>query len=336
MYKALSFDDVLIVPTFSEITSRKNVQTWTHLNGLTLDVPIISSNMDTITGPAMANAMNEFGGLGAHHRFYTIEENIEAFKNAPNSIVSVGITESEKERVIALQGAGAKRWLIDVAHGASIATAEMYNWMRKVLPDYHWICVGNFADDWSYRKFKNHVDIEPNAIKVGIGGGSMCTTRIVTGCGLPTLHSILTFKGLSDLPAIIADGGIKNSGDIAKALAAGADAVMIGNLLSGTYETPGEIIETADSLVKRYRGSASLESYQVQGKVAAHRSPEGESTFVPYKGPVKDVLQQLKAGLQSAMSYVGSDNIQDFKKNAQLIEITNSGMAESRPHGVKK
>lgn len=331
---ALSFDDVLIVPQFSNIRSRKECSTKVDLNGLTLDTPIFSANMDTITTDMMSNEMHRLGGAGVLHRFCTIGENIEMFVKAPNSIVSVGVGAKEQERALALMEAGATKWMIDVAHGASSVAAEMYVYLRTRRPD-DWIAVGNFATLYSYWDFRNEIgELRiPNAIKVGVGGGSLCSTRVVTGCGLPTLESILEFTRHDDInPIIIADGGIKNSGDIAKALAAGADAVMIGGLLAGTDETPGRIESDG---TKKYRGSASNESYMVQGKVDNHRTPEGESTWVPYKGSTESVIQGLKAGLQSAMSYVGVRTIEDFKSNAKLVQVTANGHAESKPHGKK-
>lgn len=163
---------------------------------------------------------------------------------------------------------------------------------------------------------------------------SMCTTRVVTGCGLPTLHSIIDCRKIPNI-TIIADGGIKNSGDIAKALAAGADAVMLGSMLSGTTEAPGDNIVMNHNTYKTYRGSASLESYHVQGKSAQHRTPEGESTLVPVKGSVDQILQQIEGGLRSAFSYVGARNINEFRENVQLIEVTTSSAIESTAHGKK-
>lgn len=375
MKKVLSFDDTLILPRFSEIRTRKECDTTVDLNGLVLKTPIISANMDTITGVDMAKAMSSFGGIGCLHRFYDpVENGAEYLKvintsyqdsKQSNCIVSVGITEDERHRFNVLAELGAKYFIIDVANGASQAAVNMYVYMRQRLGD-AWIAVGNFGDAQSYLDFQNRVTKiggslkMPNAVKVGIGGGSMCTTRIVTGCGLPTLASILDFGAyIHDGTKIIADGGIKNSGDIAKALAAGADAVMVGSLLAGTDETPGEVFsyggnevakyrireETntkvydrsyiASPLVKKYRGSASAESYEVQGKTANHRTAEGASTLIPYKGPVEPILQQLTAGLQSAMSYVNAFTVDEFKENSELVEISSSGMAESKPHGVK-
>ena len=365
MKEFLSFDDTLILPRFSEIRSRTDVDTTVKLAGVNLEIPVISSNMDTITGSKMASTMSLSGAVGALHRFNTIEENCKEFKEASYAIanstrrstdpvqkpsVSFGIGLQEYYRACELFSKGAEVFILDVAHGAAIHVVEQYEKLREEVGDNAAIIVGNFATAHDIESFiyRLKTKIKPDAYKIGIGGGSMCTTRIVTGCGLPTLGSIIDCSRLG-VP-LIADGGIRTSGDIAKALAAGATAVMLGSMLSGTEETPGEIIafeKTGTTLThytnykeapeylwhKQYRGSASLESYQVQNKVASHRAPEGEATLVKYRGPVKDVLLNISAGLKSAFSYVGAYNYNDFRENAQLIRVTNSGAAESKAHG---
>lgn len=345
----LSFDDVLIEPTFSTINSRKDVSLSQNFLGLDLKLPIISSNMDTITESRMAIEMARNGAVGALHRFLPTSENIVQFSNAndvifnsdsKNSpIVSVGLDDKEYERAMHLSDTGANIFLIDVAHGASLQVVKRYNLLRSRLPATAKIIVGNFANSTSLREFLKHTTKDPDAVKAGIGGGSMCTTRLVTGCGVPTLTSVIDCATVG-IP-VIADGGIRTSGDIAKALAAGASAVMLGQMLSGTTETPGEIVEDytyeftgfKPSRYKKYRGSASKESYEVQGKNNHYISPEGESTLVPYKGPVAGVLQQIEGGLRSAFSYVGANNLQEFRENAKLVQITAHGVAEGKAHG---
>lgn len=248
---------------------------------------------------------------------------------------------AELERAKALYDNNAYNFIIDVAHGASTQVVAMYEKMREALPDAN-IVVGNFATASSVKEFNKLSRYKLQAIKVGVGSGSHCTTRIVTGCGLPTLQSLLDCKSLG-IP-MIADGGIKNSGDIAKALAAGASIVMLGNLLAGTDETPGQLISDDNTFIaipsnyvskkyKQYRGSASKESYEVQGKTAEHRTAEGESSLVPYKGPVGNVVQELTAGLKSAMSYVGAVNLEEFQDKAILVEVSHSSYLEGTPHG---
>lgn len=350
MNTALSFDDVLIQPKFSFVQSRKDVNLSYDFLNTHLTIPVISSNMDTITESDMAIVMYKAGGVGALHRFMSIEDNVKMFRDSCidyyQPIVSIGVGESEKLRAQALINEGATRVMIDVAHGASFQVVDMVKYLAREYPNIKLI-VGNFANGESLKEFFNilypHEDFV-KAIKVGVGGGSLCTTRIVTGCGLPTLASIIDCRKVTNLP-IIADGGIKNSGDIAKALAAGADVVMLGNMLAGTHECPGKIIDrngievkhqsgnVSTKWYKKYRGSASLESYEVQGKVSEWRSPEGESTLVPYKGSVIDVLKQIEGGLRSALSYTNSFNLQEFKEHAKLVQVSNNSVLESKAHG---
>lgn len=375
MKEFLSFDDTLILPKFSEIKSRKDVDLSVRIAGMKLQLPVISSNMDTITGNKMATAMSLNGGVGALHRFMSVEDNLEEFlvtqdhiqsssfydySQVLKPIVSFGIGSEELVRAVTLFNKGATTLLLDVAHGAATHVVEQYDKLREVVGNNAAIIVGNFATARDIESFNYHLKtkIKPDAYKVGIGGGSMCTTRIVTGCGLPTLGSIIDCSRL-DLP-IIADGGIRTSGDIAKALAAGATAVMLGSMLSGTEETPGDIIAFENKQhdgnlndnphtffnyqsayrhipesqwYKEYRGSASLESYKVQNKVASHRAPEGERTLVKYKGFVKDVLMNISGGLKSAFSYVGAKNLNEFYENAELVRVTSNGSIESKAHG---
>lgn len=340
MKETLTFDDVLLVPKFSSIVSRKDCFTFTSLGTRTFGLPIISSNMDSVTESSMANAMVEAGGLGALHRFCTIEENVQMYKKSnSNTFVSIGLGDKELSRAMALFQAGADNFIIDVANGASQSTVDQFIALTKIVSSDTHIMVGNFATADSIRQFvKKCPDVIPDSFKAGIGGGSLCSTRIVTGCGMPTLESVMDcVKTGYD---IVADGGIRNSGDIAKCLAAGAKAVMVGSLLSGTDETPGHIVSNNGQFVdqvlaKKYRGSASRESYEAQGKTADHRAPEGESTLVPYKGSVVPILQELKAGLQSAMSYCNATTLEEFRENAEFIRVTSNGVSESKPHGKK-
>ena len=333
--EVLSFDDVLIVPQYSNIISRKEVNT----SSFGLKVPIISSNMDTITGYKMATEMGRLGAGACLHRFSTVQENINEFKKSPKStMVSIGIGTAELERAIWLFESGATYFVIDVAHGAATHVVQQYEKIRSIVKDNASIMVGNFATQKNIDDFNHasNTSKSPNAYKVGIGGGSLCTTRVVTGCGLPTFASIVDCAR-ANVP-VIADGGIRNSGDIVKALAAGASAVMVGGLLSGTDETPGEIVKKQEQQFpfekwyKKYRGSASRESYEVQGKVADHRAPEGEATLVQYKGKAETVIQNLMGGLRSGMSYVGASTIEELQKNVQFVRITDSGKTESRAH----
>lgn len=346
--KYLSFDDYLILPKFSEINSRKDINLDVSIAGMNLKNGIFSANMDSVTGPEMAAALISKGSAPCLHRFQTIDENVAQFKktielvekldlnNDYNKlpVVSIGSSELEFDRAKALINAGARTILIDMAHGATQLAVDQFNKCKFEFlhaPKIRYI-VGNFATQQSLKEFLNRTKWGiPDVVKIGIGGGSVCTTRMQTGCGLPTMSSLLECRNLN-IP-MIACGGIKNSGDIAKALAAGAKGVMLGSLLAATNESPGKIITEGNKYYMEYRGSASLESYQVQGKVSEHRTAEGETTLIPYKGFVSNVVDNLTAGVRSAFSYVGALNFTEFQEKAQLVEITQSGFYESKPHG---
>lgn len=333
----LSFDDVRIVPRYSTIRSRKDVSTDVSFLDMKLTVPIISSNMDTVTGVTMAKSMWDNGGVGCLHRFMSIEQNVRDFLSVgPNCIVSVGVGPNEVERAIALIKVGANKVCIDVAHGASDHVVEIYDKVRCMLP-FGYIIVGNFATGESILDFERHMKsrTKPDAYKIGIGPGSACKTSVQTGCGLPALATIIDCQAAGVTQPLIADGGIRSSGDMAKALAAGASMVMLGGLLAGTDESPGELHRTDFGYKKRYRGSASKESYQVQGKESEWRTFEGDSFEVPATGPLKDVINNLTAGVRSACSYVGANNLTELREKAKFVQVTANGVIEADSHGNK-
>lgn len=356
----LTFDDVLIDPKFSRIKSRKDVSLDLKL-GSDLKLPVISANMDTVTGVEMAKAMLKAGAQACLHRFWTTEDNVKAFLDVFSStnkkcFVSVGLGEVEFNRAEALYKVGARYFIIDVAHAAQEAVAEQYVNMKRTLKD-SFVVVGNFGNFHSIQDFWRELNIRCfgamiDAVKIGIGPGSACTTRIKTGVGVPQLSAILDvaegLKNYLDKPLIIADGGMKNPGDIAKALAAGADCVMLGGMLAGTDETPGEVITGHDYMTtsskpilpgeqewkwKKYRGSASKEAYSDQGKDDSWRTAEGEAFVVACKGPVAQVLQDVEGGLRSAFTYVGARTIADFHERAKFLEVTPNCSTENRAHG---
>lgn len=349
MKEGFTFDDVLIVPKFSFIDSRKEVDLSSRIHSTQLSLPVISANMDTITTAPMANAMAKAGGMGCLHRFGSIEDTVALFKESNSkTAVSIGLGTYELDRAAALKEVGANTFIIDVAHGAQMSVVTQANRLRKLLGDSSSIIVGNFASLDSIALFlaycTDHKTID--GIKVGIGPGSACTTRIKTGVGFPQLSAVMEIaQGLKNSGlSIIADGGMKTPGDIAKALAAGAHLVMVGGMLAGTDETPGETqsvtvrhgiygepLET--KLVKKYRGSASKESYDAQGKDSSWRTAEGESFMVPYKGSVGEVLKDIEGGIRSSMTYVGAKNLREFRENAQFVKISNSTVRENGAHG---
>lgn len=348
MSKAYTFDDVLIVPKFSFIESRKNVDLTSYLSSdVSLSLPVISANMDTITGTQMAITMAQNGGMGILHRFSPIEDNVKSFKSvleasvSPSSVgVSIGLGQKEKERFEALYFAGARVFCLDVAHGAQMTVVEQVNYLKNW--DDITLIVGNFATGQSIVEFDRLTGGCVHAYKVGIGGGSVCSTRIKTGVGYPQLSAIQDCVAVTSEHnlgcAIIADGGIKSPGDVAKALAAGADAVMIGGMFAGTTETPGDIVYPEGQQaqpIKTYRGSASLESYIDQGKVSDWRTAEGISTTVPHKGSVVDVLKDIEGGVRSAMTYVGANDRLEFFHKSEFIYVSSSTQLENSPHRTK-
>jgi IMP dehydrogenase len=361
--ESLTYSDVLIKPNFSTIRSRNEVSLEHTFCDMSLGLPIIGSNMDSVMGEKMSAALSFKGAVGALHRFQSIDENVEQFYRsidlAVNSldsskynkkpIISVGIGDTEYNRALTLFEAGAEVILIDVAHGAGIHVVEQYDRIRAKVGKNAAIIVGNFDNYESINAFLSHIKSgqRPDALKIGVGNGAACTTRVVTGCGGGMISALLSCSQ-SNIP-LIADGGAKNSGDIAKALACGASSVMVGSMLAGTDQSPGELIyeQTYEEdrwgvnkkinkpLGKKYRGSASLESYEIQGKVSEHRTPEGESMVLDYKGSVYPILDSLSAGLKSSLSYTGSRTLEEFKKNAQIVKVSQSTFEENKAHGKK-
>jgi IMP dehydrogenase len=350
MKEAFTFDDVLIVPKFSEVNSRSEVDISTNLRELRFKLPVISANMDTVTGDAMSRAMLRNGAQACIHRFGTIEETVDLFQRSHatdlhvSPMVSIGVGSIELQRAKALFDEGAHTYVVDVAHGAQLSVAKQVLALREILGPYVNIVAGNFATGESVKHFLEYVGFAVDAIKVGIGPGSACTTRIKTGVGYPQLSAVLDIARTIEQTGVtvIADGGMKTAGDICKAIAAGADMAMLGGMLAGTEETPGDAFSPSSELqfnpknaFKKYRGSASLESYRDQGKEAKHRTAEGESFLVPYKGPVADILQDIEGGLRSSLSYVGASNLKEFQRRAEFVRITGATVAENGAHGKR-
>jgi len=345
--KALSFDDVLLVPQHNPVTSRDVVDLSTELSDtLSLKIPIIAANMPSICNGEMAGAMANLGGLGIVHRMQTIKEQaLECTKGWALSWggcdigAAIGVGDDAVERAKACVGARATVLCIDIAHGHTPRVKEL---LFRLLTEYEEVTViaGNIAteDACSYLLDELPKEVLGRLVfKVGIGGGSVCTTRIKTGCGVPTFQTVIDTDSWQP---IIADGGIRTSGDIVKALAAGADAAMLGGLLAGTDETPGEIVKyyNFDDIIpseyKRYRGAASEGAKKdFYGKADYI---EGAETLVPCKGPVEKVIRDLTQGIRSGMTYCGAKNILELRAKAEFVEITAAGMIESTPHGVTK
>ena len=353
MNYALTYDDIQLVPDFSNIKSRQNIKLHTLLSErYGLLNPIVASPMDTVCEFEMSYKMAELGGVGCIHRFMSIKEQRDIVERLYEAIyadefgiaeqwgvmyddwhaemklvpimAAIGVQEEDKERARALEAAGANVLLIDVAHGHHQNVLDMIHWCKENLPEHVDIIAGNIATAEAAEHLQTY---GANGLRVGIGGGSLCTTRIKTGFGVPNVTSLEDIAKVSNVP-IMADGGLRESGDIAKALAIGADNVMLGSLLAGTDESPGQILEKKNGLYKRYRGSASLETKTTHGQAA--RNVEGESTVIPYKGGVKFIINGLLDGVKSALSYAGASDLKNY--NPDYVVVTNAGQNEAKPH----
>jgi len=338
MNKKYTFNDVLIEPQYSEVLSRSNVSLSCRLGNHLFRLPIISANMKTITGPNMASMMSDYGGLGILHRFSSIEDNVNMYHDAVNQCnvpidakigVSIGVQDEDKERFEKLYEFGARIFCIDIAHGHCIHTKNMLKYVNGYIPSnirkQCTIIAGNIATPNAYYDL---TEWGADAIKVGIGPGFACRTRNQTGVGYPQLSALdeIHEQSLSQIktPSIIADGGIKCVGDIAKALKF-SDMVMVGNLIAGTTETPGNVYKAPDgTYYKTYGGSASGEN-KGQNKFV-----EGVTSTVPFKGKVKYILKEITEGLQSSCSYVGAHNLHEFKQKCEFVHISGGASQESK------
>ena len=331
--EALCFDDILLVPQESDVPSRHSVDLSMNVGNIKLDLPIVAAPMDTVCGLDMCIAMSDSGGLGILHRYMSIEEQIgitvQLYKAGHNFGVSVGATNGFMGDARKLVGSGAKLVLVDIANGHSKYAVQAVRDLKKEFGSDVHIMAGNVATP---EGFKDLAMAGADSIRVGIGGGSACTTRIVSGHGVPTLQSIMDiyhWKKDNTYTSIIADGGIRNSGDMVKAFAAGADAVMVGSMLAGTDESPGEVLEGNR---KFFRGMASNAAQMDKfGKVSV---AEGISTTVPYKGSVKNILDQVRGGLGSGCSYSGVSTLSELAENAEYVKVTSLSLNESKPHAL--
>jgi len=335
IHEALTYNDVLLVPQYSDIVSRNEVKLTSNLSDDQFRLPIIASPMDTVSEKDMVVAMADEGGLAIIHRYNTIEEQIKIVESSianlvnPDSPVAaaIGTTGDYLERAVALVGHGAKILCVDVAHGHHVLMKLAFLKLREILGDTVHIMAGNVA---TLEGYNDLVDWGADSVRCNIGGGSICSTRVQTGHGVPGLHTIIDCARSDRNVPIIADGGIRNSGDIVKALAAGADFVMLGSLLSGTDETPGDVINTREGKFKAYRGMASKDAQvEWRGRTA---SLEGIATTVPCKGPVVDILLELERGVRSGLSYSGARTITELQAKARFIRQTSSGQTESGTH----
>jgi len=336
--QGFTFDDVLIRPAASSIEPAE-AQLNTKIAGIDLSVPFISAAMDRVTEARMAIALGKLGGLGVLHRNCSVEQQAAMVREVKAAGVPVAAAcgPFAVDRALALDGAGADAIVIDCAHGHNMNVIASAKKIKKQLKHAKMI-FGNIATAEAAKEACKFAD----AVKVGVGPGSICTTRVVSGVGVPQLSAILDVASVAHRKKVpvIADGGIRNSGDIAKALAAGASAVMCGNMFAGTDEAPGDIVEREGRKYKEYRGMGSkaviesasgAERYFTHGRKAV---PEGVEAIVNYKGPVGDIVSTLSSGLQVAFGYVGARTVGEFHKRAHFTHITYASIAEGKPHSL--
>ena len=332
MNKGITYDDVLLVPQYSDIISRREVNLTTDFGkGVELSLPIIASPMDTVSEADMAGNLGELGGLSIIHRYNTVEEQSAMIASLGKKVLvgaAVGVLDDYMDRSRAAIEAGAKVICIDVAHGHHVLVKRAIQSIRELVGDDVHIMAGNVA---TLEGFNDLADWGADSIRCNIGGGSICTTRIQTGHGVPGLETILQCAKSDRDAKIIADGGIKNSGDIVKAFAAGADAVMLGSLLAGTDCSPGTVFKTeTGELRKTYRGMASAAAQRDwRGRVS---SCEGISSSVPYRGKLADVIKELERGIRSGLSYSGARSVRELQAKAQWLQQSNAGATESSAH----
>lgn len=340
-YQGLTFDDVLLVPSYSEVLPREVKTTTSFTRHIGLDIPLVSAAMDTVTERAMAIAMAQSGGIGVIHKNMSIERqaaNVAAVKaHGLRVAAGIGITADVIDRARALVEAGVDAVVLDSAHGDSAGVISALRRVKAEFPGLD-VVVGNIATGEAASRL---VDAGADALKVGIGPGSICTTRVVAGVGVPQISAIYEVAKAvegSGVP-VIADGGIRYSGDVVKALAAGADTVMLGSMLAGTDEAPGDIVEQGSSKFKTYRGMGSVDAMKAGSgdryfqNGAKKLVPEGVVARVPYKGSVSDIVFQIMGGLRSGMGYCGAGDISQLH-NARFVQITSNGLVENHPHDV--
>ena len=344
--EALTFDDVTLVPKYSEILPSEVDTSIKLTNNLKLRIPLLSSAMDTVTESKMAIAIAKAGGLGVIHRNLDIKTQISEIKKVKIKKLlvgaAVGAGPSEFKRADAILKENIDMIVVDTAHGHTKKVSEIIKFIKKRKNKKTALCAGNIATPEAAKfLLKLGVDI----IKVGIGPGSICTTRLVAGIGVPQLSAILTVRnGVKNKNVkIISDGGIKYSGDLAKAFAAGADAVMVGSLFAGTDETPGKLIRRGGKLFKSFRGMGSVGAmnkgsadryFQSKQKDISKYVPEGVEGFAKYKGNVEKIIFKLIGGLKSSMGYLGSKQIKYLRNKPQFVKITKAGFYESMVHNV--
>jgi IMP dehydrogenase len=336
--KAFTYDDILLVPSYSHWESRKvvDISMRCKTSKLSLELPLMTANMDTITETEMANFIGSKGGIGVLHRYMSIEDNVRMFTDCHYPVfVSIGCAEKDLQRAEALRDAGAVCFNVDVAHAHAKYVGRTLKHIREMVGDSACIMAGNVA---TYAGADYLASCSADIVKVGIGGGSVCTTRVKTGFGVPNLTAIKNCSRVDR--SVVADGGIRYPGDIVKALAFGADFAMVGSMLAGTRPTPGPVItkkdeESNELKVKTYRGMASSEVQQdYHGGIAEWKTSEGVAIDVPYREDEDEIIADIIGGLRSGLTYGGASTIEELQRKLDYIEITPAGRTESLPHRV--
>ncbi len=344
--EALTFDDVLLLPKYSNILPSKTNIFSKLTEKISLKVPFLTSAMDTVTESKMAIAIAKEGGLGILHRNFSIRDQSKEVKKVKDRKyfvgAAIGTNNEDLDRARSLINNGVDLIVIDTAHGHSEKVLKTLSKIKKIVKKIP-ICVGNIATGDAAKKLYNSgADI----IKVGIGPGSICTTRMVAGIGVPQISAIIAVKNAlkKKKVKIISDGGIKFSGDIAKALAAGADAIMMGSIFAGTDESPGKKFKIKGKIYKEYRGMGSIGAmsagsanryFQKNFKDKSKFVPEGVEGRVEYKGKVSKIIYQLQGGLKASMGYIGAKDLKEIYKKATFVKITKAGFYESMVHSVE-
>jgi len=339
--KGFSFDDVVFEPKYNKVLSRKDVELRTRVTrNYEIDIPILAANMDTICEAEMAIALGKLGGLGVIHRFMKIEEQAKQVREVKKEglicAAAIGVKDV-KERADALVRAGLEILVIDIAHGHSKYAGKTLDYLKATYPSID-IMAGNIATKDAAEYFLSK---GADAVKVGIGPGSLCTTRLMTGAGVPQITAIMdVYEATKGKIPICADGGIKKPADIVKALGAGANTIMSGYIFAGTKETPGEVIEIEGKKFKLYRGSASydvaVKSAELSGEQGEPISIEGERTQVPYKGSIDKIIQQYRGAIASGMTYLGAKDMEGIIGKADFREVTSAGIEEGEAHAIEK
>lgn len=345
-----TFDDFLLEPGFARVR-RNEIRLDTRVTKkLKLNLPLLSAAMDTVSDDSMALVLGKLGGLAVLHRNCEIGKQAAMVKKVKTQklLAAASVGSADLARVKALDAAGCDIIVIDHAHAHVAGVIRDARKIKKSIRGQ--LMVGNIATSAAAAAFVNFAD----ALKVGVGPGSICTTRVVAGVGVPQLTAILNVVKIArkkNVP-VIADGGIKYSGDAVKALAAGASTVMLGSMFAGTKEAPGRLVKKNGKLFKEYRGMGSIGAMSLgrasdryfqnppaispltRGSNRGGWVPEGVEALTPYTGPVADIVFQLAGGIRSGMAYIGAASIAEMPKRARFIQITAAGLKESHPHSV--